>query len=315
MCAGRPLSRFVETRALSLLLDGREGSWRLALHEPLRSILPPCPTCRGVNLNPPCTACACKDKRADKYIAVGRQLSRITTPNSEGGPDVLIVGQGPGNKPKFIAVEVKSFSDLLQSAHTGRLQAQDSGQLQIMRELYDQSWLLVYGIWRPTCNGGIEVPAGREQNGHTKWRPLTYNGNPDGKPIANAYEFLGRMFVAVAGMGVLVQQVKDEKEAARWVADVLYGWWSKPWEEHSFTRVFRQASQLPLAIPGLTPVQHTRAKRLLGDWPGLGPERVIAAVKHFGSILAMAEADEKEWMKVPGIGKGIAGHLVKAFRS
>lgn len=307
---------------MSILLDGREGSWRLALHEPLRSLLPPCPTCRGVDQH--CITCACIDKkRIDPKtgkgipVSVGRQLSRITTPNSEGGPDILIVGQGPGGQPKFVAVEVKNFSDLLQSAHTGRLQAQDTGQLQVMREVYDQSWLLVYGIWRlsPTCNGGIEVPAGREANGHTKWRPLTYSGNPDGKPIANAYEFLGRMFVAVAGMGVLVQQVKDEKEAARWVADVLYGWWSKPWEEHSFTKMFRQAPQLPPAIPGLTPTQHTRAKRLLGDWPGLGPERAIAAVKHFPNVLAMAEADVKEWMKVPGIGKGIAEHMVKAFRS
>lgn len=298
---------------MTILLDGREGSWQLAKHEPLRSLLPPCPACsgRGKQLTHPTTYAG--DGRAailecQPCKGTGRQLSHITTHRGEGGPDVLIVGQGP-ESPLLIAIEVKRLSDLLQSAHTGRLQAQDTGQLQVMTECYSQSWLLTYGAYRPTGDGGIEVPHGRE------WRPLTYNGNPDGKPIQNAYQFLERMRVSVAALGVLTCHVSNEKEAARWIVEALYGWWSKPWDEHSFTKVFKSPPRLPLSIPGLTAQQHTRAKRLLGDWPGLGPDRAIAAAKHFPSVLEMAQADEKEWMKVPGIGKGIAGHLVKAFRS
>lgn len=294
---------------MSLLLDSREGSYPLACLEPIRSLLPLCSLCGGSGR---ATLVGQLTEECGKCRGTGRHLSHLTAGDGESGPDILICGNGP-DSPLLIAVEVKSLRDLFQSADTGRLQAQGTGQLQLMRATYHQSWLVVYGVVRCDTNGHLEEPRGRNESGRVTWRPFTKTGAVDGKPVK--YEFLERMLVEVAAMGIHVKQVGSENEVARWVGDVLYAWWSKPYAEHKFTHTFQAPVQLPLSIPGISPAEWRRAKTLLGDYPGLGPDRAILLAKHFGSVQDMANADEKELKRVPGIGKVIAGHLHKAFRS
>lgn len=302
---------------MSLLLDKREGSWQLARLEPLRSLLPTCPVCKGQPVAD-CPGCRQFDKSIynretgtwGKYVAVGRQLSHITTSRGEGGPDVLICGNGPDG-PILIAVEVKSVRDLIASADTGRLQA-DNGQLQAMLADYQQSWLLWYGAIRCGDDGNLEEPGGRGENGRCLWKPFTKNASPTGRPLS--CEFLDAMLFAVASMGVHVAHVGTERQAARWLAS-LYRYWSKPYAEHKFTHTFKDVSRFPKAIPGVTAEQRDRAAVVVDRYPGLGYQRALAAAKHFPSVQAMANADEKEWVKVPGIGKVIAASVVKRFNS
>lgn len=297
---------------MSLLLDSREGSWQLALVEPVRSLLPLCPTCGGVPNPPsPCPDCRQLDKKTGQYVAVGRQLSRLTTSRGEGGPDVLIAGNGP-NGPLLVAVEVKSLRDLLASADSGRLQAHGEGQLQAMLTDYAQSWLLWYGVVRASDDGYLEEPIGRYENGHTRWRPFTKNRTPDGRPIRADY--LEQMLLAIAAMGVHIHHEATDKHAARWLG-ALYRYWTKPWDDHEFERRFSAAPRFPKAIKGYTPQQLARAKRVFDRYTGMGMETALAAAKHFPTVRAMAEADEKEWRKVPGVGKVKAAALVEEFNS
>lgn len=302
---------------MTILLDNREGSWQLAKLEPLRSLLPVCPACTGIPVRSPesCPECRQWDRSLNKgeggWFSVGRHLSRITTSRGEGGPDVLIVGQGPSS-PILVAVEVKSLRDLIQSADTGRLQAEGEGQLQAMLADYQQSWLLWYGAVRRGDNGQLEEPSGTGANGRCLWGPFTKNGSRDGKPLPADY--LDAMLIAIAAMGVHVHHVGSERQAAQWLAS-LYRYWTKPHDQHRFTRTFNAAPRFPRAIAGVTPQQLERARRVFDRYPGLGMERSIAAAKHFGSVRAMANADEAEWMKVPGIGKVIAAAVVKGFNS
>lgn len=229
---------------------------------------------------------------------------------------MLICGNGPvcGNGPAtiLIAVEVKSFGDLLQSADSGRLQAEGDGQLTVMLREYQQSWLLWYGAVRCGDAGNLEAPGGRGDNGRTLWRPVTRNGRSDSKPIS--CEFLDAMLLAIAAMGVLVHHVQSERQAARWLG-TLYNYWAKPYSEHKFTHTFSAAPRFPKQIPGVTPQQLERARRLFDRYTGLGMERALAVAKHFGSVQEIANATEKELQEVPGIGKILAAAIAKEFRS
>jgi Helix-hairpin-helix domain len=308
---------------LTLLLDNREGSWQLARLEPIRSLLPPCIFCGGTGkvtrvgqIMDPCPTCR----------GTGRQLSRITTSQGEGGPDVLIAGQGP-NGPVLVAVEIKELRELIQATDTGRLQAPGEGQLPAMLADYDQSWLLWHGTVRCGDSGVLEEPRGRGDNGRCLWGPFAKNpsGRGAGSGAGNAdsgagparglpCSYLDGLLLAVARMGVHVHHVPNEREAARWLG-VLYDSWTKPWDEHRFTRTFKDVTRFPQVIAGTTEEQIARARRIADRYPGLGVERALAAARYFGSVQEMANADEATWMKVPGVGKVIAAAVVKGFRA
>ena len=51
---------------------------------------------------------------------------------------------------------------------------------------------------------------------------------------------------------------------------------------------------------------------LLDEFPGIGEQRKIALLKHFGSVRRLKLASEEEIAKVPGFGNQIASKL-KAF--
>jgi ERCC4-type nuclease len=307
------------------MLDNREGSWPFAKLEPVRSLLAVCPECQGIPPHPTrspngCPGCHQWDRSLNGgrggYVSVGRKLSRITTADSEGGPDALVVGNGPGNRSLLIAVELKDIRDLLSSARTGRLQSATEGQLPAMLADYDQSWLCWYGAIRWGEDGNLEAPVGKGPGGQCMWGPFTHNGSRDGKAITNDY--LDGLLLAVAAMGVLVHRVHNERQAARWLG-ALHRYWTKGWDEHGFTRTFNQAPRFPqtVTIEGLGAEESrrvlARARRVFDRYPGLGMERALAAAQHFGSVREMANASEKDWMKVPGIGKVLAPQIVKGF--
>lgn len=303
---------------MTLLVDNREGSWQLARHEPIRSLLSPCPACRGIV--PGCLLCEKVDRKTGERITLGRQLSRITTSRGEGGPDVLMVGNGPTG-PLLIAVEVKDIRDLIQSADSGRLQAEGEGQLPAMLADYHQNWLLWYGAIRCGDDGYLEEPGGNGANGRCLWKPFTKNGARDGEQRHRPLpcEYLDAMLLAIAAMGVHVWPVGNIRQAARWLGS-LYAYWSKPYAEHTFTRTFSAAPRFPKVIVDPAtgkPLPQTvlaRARRVFDRYSGLGMERALAAAKHFPSVQAMANATEREWREVSGIGPVIAAAMVKEFR-
>lgn len=279
-----------------LLLDSREGSYQLASHEPVRSLLAPC-----ADHNTP--SCSCRD--------TSRQLSTITTSSGAGGPDALIVGQGP-ESPLLVAIEVKSIRDLFSSAADGRLQSQSDGQLQAMLSNYQQSWLVYYGAIRCGDSGHLEEPKGRGDNGRVLWKPFTRNGGPDGDGRPLPCEFLDSMLVAVAALGVIPWYLPNIKAVARWIG-TLHAWWTKPWDEHTFTHTFNQAPRFPMAIPGVTPQELARARRVFDRYTGLGIQKSVNVAKHFPSVKAMANATEEEWREVKGIGPGLSRAIVAEF--
>jgi len=180
---------------------------------------------------------------------------------------------------------------------------------------YHQSWLLWYGNIRCGEDGYLEEPSGWGENGRCLWRPFSRSGAANPNPERRIRcSYLDAMLIAVARMGVLVHRAANKKDAARWLG-VLYESWTKPYDEHTFTRTFKAAPRFPNEIAGYTKREIERAARICDRYPGIGMERSLVAAKHFASVREMANADEESWREVPGIGKVIAGAVVKAFGS
>lgn len=205
--------------------------------------------------------------------------------------DVLIAGNGPKGSVA-VGIEVKSIWDLVSSAANGRLM---DTQITGMLGDYSHCWLLVYGSWRAGRKDGLL----HIQRGKDRWEMFKL-----GKACL-PYSFVEHLFTEITMMGVHVATVPSEYDAAEWVA-AMASWWNKRWTDHKASRTFDHSSaEARLRPVMLDPRVRSRAE-IASKLPGVGFERAIAAAKHFKSVREMMNAPSSEWLKVPGIGKGIA---------
>lgn len=211
--------------------------------------------------------------------------------------DAMLTGHGPDGGTITVGVEVKSVSDLLTSISTGRL---GGHQIPGMLRTYDRCWLLVYGQARPDSDRYLEYRKGK---GWRKYRV--------GKRYVPWSYLEGFLLTASMVGGVHIKWVNTRDEAAAWLV-ILAHWLDKPWDKHHGLSVFYDGNAQAI-IPGRDPGEEQVA-RTAASLPAIGWERAWAAARHFGSIKAMALADEKEWTKVKGIGPVIAHSVVEAIR-
>lgn len=208
----------------------------------------------------------------------------------------MFTGNGPGDEVKLIGVEVKSVTDLISSMQTGRLQGT---QLPGMLATYDVNWLLYYGKVRPGRAGELEI-----QKRGKMWQQMKLGGR------AVPYGYLQSFLHDLTVSGMDVAHVYDEDEAAAWLY-CLHRWYSKPWREHKGLHAFDRSRELSL-MPGVDAATLMRAK-VAAALPGLGFQRAVAAARYFGTIAKMIAATEEDWLKVEGIGKVVAGAVVRTI--
>jgi hypothetical protein len=210
--------------------------------------------------------------------------------------DVCFPGNGPGDDPVLIGIEVKSLDDLISSIDTGRLQGT---QIPAMLAEYDVNWLLYHGTYRP----GIQTPSLQTWRG--QWRGYTLGKRPV------PYGYLESFLLTLTAAGLHVKHVADARTASAWVG-VLHRWWTKPWAKHRGFHAFDQSGAVSL-MPGMTDEVHLRA-RVAAQLPGVGFTRAVAAARHFPTVHAMINATPAEWATIPGIGKVIAKAVEAAVR-
>lgn len=222
--------------------------------------------------------------------------------------DVQFVGNGPSG-PVLVGVEVKSISDLLGSATTGRLQA-DDGQLAAMHTAYDFCWLCVYG----------DVQMGRRGQLQIRGKSGRFFDYEIGDRLA-PFGYLDALIVELMVRGVRVVRIpcanpnEPLTETAQWLG-VLSRWWDKEWHEHKLVRTFNKANDIPLTpgVPDDVLYRAGVASKLLPGRGGIGYERAIAAAQYFDSVRAMVNADAKVWQQIKGIGKTLAKSVVEAVK-
>lgn len=191
----------------------------------------------------------------------------------------------------LVGIEIKTISDAISSMLSGRLA---DHQVPGMCQLYDIRYLIVEGYYRSDPESGV-----------VQWRR--------GKDWTDIYSGQSRVLwksldgwltsIEVLG-GFHVRRTTSAKETAATIIS-LRDWWQK--DEHKSFHAFNTAADAAAVDrPGF-------ARRVAKEFPLIGWERSAAVAKHFVSVHEMVTAPVEEWLKIDGIGPGIAVKVQKAI--
>jgi ERCC4-type nuclease len=216
--------------------------------------------------------------------------------------DVAFLGRGPADRWLHIGVEYKTLDDVLSCLTTGRLAGH---QVPGMRATYDLSFLLIEGMWQANPEtGAIEVP---RRGG---WETLTVNRRPYMCRDLDKY----LLTLALQG-GLTIHRVGRERDSARWLGS-LYHWWTAcRWEDHSSLHTFDWSGPLLGLLEDQKADGPRVTRAIAAQLPGIGWVKSQRVVDHFGSVLAMVLAEEREWREIAGVGTVLAKRIVAALRS
>lgn len=203
--------------------------------------------------------------------------------------DVEIVGNGPGGRPMLIGIEVKKIPDLLQCVRNGRF----ADQLRSMKASYEVNWLLIEGRWT-----GFETRKDLSVRKGERWYEV---------PGHITYQEVASWVITMCNAaGILTWRTECEDETVAWLRAHEVWWTAKDYEKH---RAHLNFYNPPLTVedPFAEP---TLVRKVASTLPGLGGARSVAVDEHFDNVKQMVNAPVEEWMKIDGVGKGIAKRVV-----
>jgi len=205
--------------------------------------------------------------------------------------DAAFLGHGPLG-PVMVGLELKNLNDLLSSLRSGRLVGH---QLPGMLVDYDHTWLLVEGQWRPNST------TGRLQVKQRAWVDLHVGRR--GWMYREVDSFLTTLEVM---LGVRVKRSGSSGETAAQIAG-LYRWWQKDWTRHHGHEAYDTSRDGPLVELAPAPLVQRMAKEL----QGVGYQKARRVAQAFATPRVMASAPPGDWLKIEGIGKGLAARIDK----
>ena len=210
--------------------------------------------------------------------------------------DVCWYGSGPIGEC-LVGAEVKSITDLLDSARSGRYQA----QLGRMTSEYDFVYLIYYGIFKPGEDGILLMPTKSKVGKRYEWVPLA--------PISRAEKAAGRKrriiypsselyrFIASLELKKNVNVIRcTSKLDVVWALAGIYQWWQKDWDSHQSTEAVKSQTDSIYRKPSTT-------RAVASSLPGVGWELAGKVERTFGSVIAMANASIEEWAGVSWVTK------------
>lgn len=237
------------------------------------------------------------DRTGSKELLTGlRDLGVPASLERLNSADFAFSGNGHAG-PILIGVERKTIYDLIQSLRSGRL-VEQYGRLM---DEYDKVALLVEGIWRPDRTGLLEILNGKWSSGYGKG--ISYG---EVASYLDSLSFIG---------GVYVVRTSSDRESCHWLA-WAYKWFQKEWDAH---RTFSQLHQREIAGKAGKPTfrKPSTLVKVAAQLPGIDSKAWDCANPSkggFKSIRELANADEKRWEKVAGIGKKGAETLVRTIK-
>lgn len=207
--------------------------------------------------------------------------------------DFAFEGNGP-NGLMAIGIERKTLHDMLNCIDDARYSAH---QKVGMKSMYQVSILLLEGHWKSSEDGFLME--GFDDG--TKWGYC----RPGGKRVM--YSKLYRYLMSVSLSGVMITSSRNEYQSAQNVMECFH-YFQKKWENHTSLLETQK-----LAIPQLSG-KPTLVRRWASDLEGVGVKHSIEAEHVFKTPIALAQADETEWLQVPGIGVRTAQSIVKEIQ-
>lgn len=205
--------------------------------------------------------------------------------------DFAFEGQGPRGKC-MVGIERKKVRELIQSIESGRF---EGDQLPKMVKAYEHCWLVVEGIWRPNPQSGV-----LEEGSSNGWHDTLFGRK--GFAFCQLDNFLTSMQARVHLMVKYTATVTD----TAWVVKDMWQWYRKPWGQHRSGLVIYNPP--PPAALFLKP---NLVRRWANNLDGIGWEKSAAVAARFATPIDMVVAPEREWVTIPGIGRGLA---LKAVR-
>jgi hypothetical protein len=219
--------------------------------------------------------------------------------------DASWIGAGPDGAPVSTGVEIKGLSDLMACVTDARFAGH---QLPGLLQSYDQVWLLVVGIFRARARDGVleyQVSRGRSEG---YWKDASH-----GRRRSMLWHDLAMyLFTMQLKAGIRVAIVDDYQQAAQWIG-CAYTWWARGWEDHSSHLQMHDSMRGELFDRALL-TRPSLLRCVSAQLPGIGKDRSAAVASKFKSVRDMANADEREWSEIPGIGKVVAHKVWTALR-
>lgn len=221
--------------------------------------------------------------------------------------DVAWMGVAANGEPSSAACEIKKIDDILACIQSGRFAGH---QLPGLINCYDYIWLLVIGEFRPRNGDGILMKRVTGPRGD-------YWAEAGGGRRGYMARDLESWFLTMEIMGnIRIHRESDIYKAAQWIK-TCYNWFQR--SDHKSHKVIYQGKHLYpdqalLAKP-------TLARRIAAELPLVAEKRSADVARTFHSptiaeyLRRIADADPREWRRVPGIGPGIAKKIHHALHA
>lgn len=222
-------------------------------------------------------------------LANGVKAERSHLPSA----DFCFEGNGPDG-PISIGIERKTLHDLLNSIETARYNRQRAD----MKNMYDISVLMVEGHYRPHDPQGVLMEG---YNEGLSWGYCKYRSR------RTMYSEVYRYLIGVASTGVIICYPRNMWQCAYDVCEWFH-YWQKPYHEHKSLREIQK-----VAIPTLE-YRPTLVRKWANAIQDVGLVLSKDAERLFRKPIALATADETDWLRIKGIGVPTAKKIVKEIR-
>lgn len=214
--------------------------------------------------------------------------------------DIAFDGLLSDGSPTSYGLELKSVSDVVACVQSGRFAGH---QLPGLMANYDNVWLLIYGQWRARVPDGVLEELRDGRGGGKYWYPAG-----GGQRLWMHRDLESWLITMQVAGGIRVHRVRDAAEAAVFIR-TLYHWAQR--EEHKSHHVIFSGKHLWQDQALM--VKPTLARRVAAELPHIGVKRSAEVARAFHTMEQMVEAEPKDWMKIPGVGRRIAAKIYKAI--
>lgn len=222
--------------------------------------------------------------------------------------DACFEGNGPDGQV-LIGIERKKIDDILKCVDTGRL----SGHQAVgMRRMYRFKFVLVEGVWKPDTRTGLLLEERVKPDRTVFW---SYQRPGGGRVM---YAKLRRFLFSVQMSGIPVIYTRDIAHTCYDIVE-LYHWFQKRWREHtSMEQMHRGYSwqhetkhhEELMVIPSISR-KPPLVRRWAAELDGVGVKLSADAQRIFRTPLDLANADEGDWVRIPGVTMPHAKKIVK----
>lgn len=205
--------------------------------------------------------------------------------------DAAFEGRGPLGTIA-VGIERKRLHDMLNCIDDARY----TGHQRIgMKQMYQVSVLIIEGHWKPHDGDGMLMEG---FSGGISWGYCRY------RTQRTMYAKLYRYLISVALSGVIVTYSRDPFHTAFNITE-WFQYFQKNWQGHTSLQEMQK-----IAIPTLNQ-KPSLVRKWAADLDGIGVKLSEDAEKLFKTPIKLAQADESEWLRIPGVGVKTAQQVVK----